>query len=75
MDETRKKVLFGILGGGLIAMGVGLILLWALLLAWTHHRFDVGLRFPAAVLSLPGPLVLLAMGGIFVVNALRREGM
>jgi hypothetical protein len=73
MDETRKRVWLGILGGGLFAMGAGLLLLWALQLAWSKHMFLFGLHLPAAVLSLLSPFVLLAMGGVLVVSALRRE--
>ena len=73
MDRTRKKIMLGILGGGLIVMGLGVVFVWASFLIWSHHMFIIGLQFPAAILPLSLPFVLLIIGIFFVVNALRRE--
>jgi hypothetical protein len=72
MTETSRKVALGIIGGCLIALGLGMLALYFWILIWSRHRLVVGLSIPGAVLAIGIPSVLMTAGAMIARRAFRR---
>jgi hypothetical protein len=70
MRDSSKRVLLGMVSGGLVSTG----LVWAFFLWLLNRIFIVGLQSPTALLVLLFPMLLVAAGTTLAIRAIRFPG-
>ncbi len=72
MNESRRRVALGVIGGCLIAAGMGAMALYFWFLIGSRHRLVVGLSGQGALPAIVIPSLLMTAGVMVARRASRR---